>query len=101
MESQYINIDVINGYCIISVFLVSIGLICAKSCNKEKERFEIIKWKNNETLNDTCCICLEEYKINEKISVLKCSHNFHKKCLESWLYQSNTCPLCVEDIEEH
>ena len=94
-----IDVDVLNGYAIIAMFIIGIGFICVKIHTKENDNFEIIRWKNNnETRENICCICLEEYKINEKICVLNCSHEFHKKCLETWLYQSNTCPLCIEEI---
>jgi len=97
MDNNF-DADEVNLYFILAMFIIGTGFICIK-IHKEKEYdYKIIRWKNNETRENTCCICLEEYKMNEKICILNCSHEFHKKCLESWLYQSNTCPLCVEEI---
>ena len=39
-----------------------------------------------------CSICFEE--INENESVTPCRHVFHAACLNLWLEQSASCPLC-------
>jgi hypothetical protein len=31
-------------------------------------------------------------------SLIKCGHVFHKKCLNGWITNHNTCPLCREQI---
>ena len=33
----------------------------------------------------TCYICYEMYEKNEKLTILTCSHKYHKKCIEKWL----------------
>ena len=38
-----------------------------------------------------CPICLEHC---DKEYSLVCGHFFHKNCLQRWLYQRNTCPVC-------
>ena len=38
-----------------------------------------------------CPICLEHCN---KEYCLVCGHFFHKNCLQRWLYQRNTCPVC-------
>ena len=43
--------------------------------------------------NDVCSICHEELK-GEKLLTLTCGHIFHEKCVCSWLWEHNTCPLC-------
>ena len=50
---------------------------------------------------DSCPICLEEYKIDDKIIQLNCStkHFFHVECLKEWVFSgtgmnAKTCPLC-------
>ena len=49
----------------------------------------------NETLfEEGCVICLERYKKNERIITLKCNHIFHFQCIEEWLENKESCPLC-------
>ena len=54
-----------------------------------------------EKLMDTeCIICLENVKKREFTRQLYCEHNFHKKCIDHWLYtlyyedKLINCPLC-------
>jgi hypothetical protein len=50
-------------------------------------------------LEDVCTICIEPYEESEKIRTLKCSHIFHKECIDLWKYNGNKrCPLCNEDF---
>ena len=39
-----------------------------------------------------CPICLEPILGSSKH--LHCSHIFHKNCIDTWLSQKDTCPLC-------
>lgn len=40
-----------------------------------------------------CTICLDKNK--EKIIKFDiCKHKFHKICIEEWIQNNNTCPLC-------
>ena len=41
-----------------------------------------------------CQICLEDWKKEEKVRDLPCTHFFHVQCLDTWLGHKNSCPLC-------
>lgn len=42
-----------------------------------------------------CPICLAELVDGEKVRVLpKCKHEFHVKCIDSWLASHSSCPTC-------
>lgn len=47
-----------------------------------------------------CIICLENVKKKEFTRQLYCGHDFHKKCIDHWLYtlyyedKLINCPLC-------
>jgi Ring finger domain len=43
-------------------------------------------------LSNTCAVCLEETKRNDK--KLKCKHVFHAKCIMKWFETSIECPQC-------
>ncbi|XP_039114774.1 RING-H2 finger protein ATL78-like [Dioscorea cayenensis subsp. rotundata] len=42
-----------------------------------------------------CSICLGEYQQSELIRTLPtCGHCFHLICIDSWLHNHSTCPVC-------
>ncbi|KAG5843543.1 E3 ubiquitin-protein ligase RNF128a isoform X2 [Anguilla anguilla] len=47
---------------------------------------------------DTCAVCIEAYKPGDVLSILTCNHFFHKTCIEPWLLEHRTCPMCKCDI---
>ncbi|KFO87465.1 E3 ubiquitin-protein ligase RNF128, partial [Buceros rhinoceros silvestris] len=47
---------------------------------------------------DTCVVCIELYKPNEVVRILTCNHLFHKSCIDPWLLEHRTCPMCKCDI---
>ena len=46
-----------------------------------------------------CSICLNENKKYRNLTC-SCGHTFHKKCINRWLKNNNTCPLCKRVIKE-
>lgn len=40
-----------------------------------------------------CSICLEEFCVGEKLSVLLCNHIFHKECIKPWIKQLIRLPV--------
>lgn len=60
-----------------------------------------IKSDDKEIDNDCCAICIEPYKVTDVIRVLPCKHEFHKACIDPWLLEHRTCPMCKMDILKH
>ncbi|XP_041023036.1 RING-H2 finger protein ATL51-like [Juglans microcarpa x Juglans regia] len=51
-----------------------------------------------ETEQETCAVCLCEFKEAEEIRVLpECLHLFHVTCIDTWLNCHSNCPLCRAD----
>ncbi|XP_020108002.1 E3 ubiquitin-protein ligase SDIR1 [Ananas comosus] len=50
----------------------------------------------NKTAEDelTCSVCLEQVNVGELIRSLPCLHQFHANCIDPWLRQQGTCPVC-------
>ncbi|XAR60635.1 hypothetical protein NMG60_11034089 [Bertholletia excelsa] len=42
----------------------------------------------------TCTICLEQVNRGELVRSLPCLHQFHANCIDPWLRQQGTCPVC-------
>ncbi|XP_072983756.1 E3 ubiquitin-protein ligase SDIR1-like [Typha latifolia] len=42
----------------------------------------------------TCSVCLEQVNVGEVIRSLPCLHQFHANCIDPWLRQQGTCPVC-------
>ena len=69
---------------------------------RKKERIKDIKDKLTKTKfikslnkdNDCCIICLQEFKNNQQIYKLSCSHIFHIRCLNKEIKYRKKCPMC-------
>lgn len=50
--------------------------------------------------NGECSICLDNLKKEgeECVTTYECNHNFHLKCLNSWVKTRPSCPLCRHDL---
>ena len=62
--------------------------------NKKLDKLK--KYKCKEKVN--CTICLEDIPKDTEIYKLKCKHNFHSECLENWLKEKLSCPICRKKI---
>ena len=47
----------------------------------------------------SCSICLEDFKVGDKIMYLPCFDYYHSKCIETWVHNSDRCPLCNTEIK--
>lgn len=44
-----------------------------------------------------CAVCQEAYKKGDTLINLVCQHKFHESCIEPWLAQVASCPVCRID----
>ena len=43
----------------------------------------------------SCAVCLAEYEAGEMLRQLPpCGHEFHLACIDPWLSNHTTCPMC-------
>uniref|UniRef100_A0A803J1Y1 RING finger protein 150 n=1 Tax=Xenopus tropicalis TaxID=8364 RepID=A0A803J1Y1_XENTR len=54
--------------------------------------------KETEPEFDNCAVCIEGYKPNDVVRILPCRHLFHKSCVDPWLLDHRTCPMCKMNI---
>ena len=43
-------------------------------------------------------ICISDYVDGGELMVLPCQHSFHSSCVQHWLRQNTTCPVCRTGI---
>ncbi|KAL8190115.1 UNVERIFIED_CONTAM: hypothetical protein K2H54_040779 [Gekko kuhli] len=47
---------------------------------------------------ENCAVCIENYKPKDAVRILPCKHVFHKTCIDPWLLDHRTCPMCKLDV---
>uniref|UniRef100_A0A8C9NZL6 RING-type E3 ubiquitin transferase n=1 Tax=Spermophilus dauricus TaxID=99837 RepID=A0A8C9NZL6_SPEDA len=47
-----------------------------------------------------CSICLTEFRESNKIRILPCSHEYHIHCIDRWLAENSTCPVCRRELTD-
>ncbi|KAI5639811.1 ring finger domain-containing protein [Phthorimaea operculella] len=75
-------------------------LCCAAKKALSKIPIKSLKTEDREVQGDgeCCAICIEPYKVSETLRSLPCRHEFHKNCIDPWLLEHRTCPMCKMDI---
>ncbi|XP_037976157.2 protein goliath isoform X1 [Plutella xylostella] len=75
-------------------------LCCAAKKALSKIPVKSLKTEDREVQGDgeCCAICIEPYKVSETLRSLPCRHEFHKSCIDPWLLEHRTCPMCKMDI---
>jgi len=49
-------------------------------------------------VHETCAVCIDLFKVGDVVRNLPCRHQFHKSCIDQWLLEKRTCPMCKMDI---
>ena len=59
---------------------------------------DINKVSTLEEKSVTCPICREDFN---EIRITNCNHDFCNKCLNQWLSNNNTCPICMISLADN
>ena len=46
-----------------------------------------------------CMVCLLQFKNEDDVQYLSCSHLFHHKCVNEWVKYKPECPTCRQQID--
>lgn len=49
-------------------------------------------------LDIDCAVCIDPYQTGDVVRTLPCRHVYHKSCIDPWLLEHRTCPMCKADI---
>lgn len=50
--------------------------------------------------NMHCQICCCDYSDGEKLRILSCFHDYHVHCIDQWLKDNSTCPICRVNLAD-
>ncbi|KAJ8769974.1 hypothetical protein K2173_009056 [Erythroxylum novogranatense] len=61
-----------------------------------REMLPIIVYKESFSVRDTQCpVCLGDYQAEDRLQrIPSCGHTYHMDCIDNWLANHTTCPLC-------
>ena len=45
-----------------------------------------------------CSICMDDVELGSNVTLLPCTHWFHRDCVVAWLKEHDTCPHCRQPI---
>ncbi|XP_066276949.1 RING finger protein 24-like isoform X6 [Branchiostoma lanceolatum] len=87
------------------IFVLSLIFCCYLVRLRREARLErgykkITYKKKKCSSNETCAVCLEDFKLMEEIGLCPCGHAFHRKCISKWLEIRNTCPMCNSQVKQ-
>ncbi|XP_046890729.1 uncharacterized protein LOC124477157 isoform X2 [Hypomesus transpacificus] len=79
------------------------GAVVAKSSLSKRE-LESLPTKTYNPAHSAgktqCQICFSDYTEGEELRMLPCLHDYHVQCIDRWLKESATCPICRADVSE-
>lgn len=51
-----------------------------------------------DSCDDACSICLEEFCVTDPSTLTCCRHEFHLQCILEWCQRSSQCPMCWQAL---
>ncbi|KAM9816214.1 E3 ubiquitin-protein ligase RNF6 [Syngnathus typhle] len=76
------------------------GAVVSKKLTREHVlRFPIKRFQSGAG-NAGCQICFGDYDHGERLRMLPCFHDYHVACIDRWLQDNTTCPICRVDLAD-
>ncbi len=101
-----VNTILVYGLILITSFkllkILYLWIISIIKKHNQSKKIKRIKF-NDKNKYKSCTICLEDFIINENVSILLCEHTYHTNCIEDWvnIKKDNVnvkCPNCNAPI---
>ncbi|KAF7646658.1 hypothetical protein LDENG_00184100 [Lucifuga dentata] len=68
---------------------------------REIQRFPTKTFQSSQSAGNTQCqICFCDYTDGEKLRILPCFHDYHVQCIDRWLKENTTCPICRANMAD-
>jgi hypothetical protein len=59
----------------------------------------LIRMKDRKFYVQECVICFESIKNDSLCRMLSCFHIFHSRCIDQWLENNASCPMCQKVLK--
>jgi hypothetical protein len=90
---------------------LEMGYSCAEAYVTDSIKHTLHHWKclhvlesykkvDKEDTSISCAFCFKKFEMNQYKRKLPCNHEFHKKCIDKWIFENNieSCPICHESV---
>jgi E3 ubiquitin-protein ligase RNF115/126 len=67
---------------------------CVENLERTKVSEEFLDRARKTSMDHSCSVCKDEFRIEEEVLGLPCKHSFHEECINPWLKERNSCPTC-------
>ncbi|XP_034444154.1 uncharacterized protein si:ch211-59o9.10 isoform X4 [Hippoglossus hippoglossus] len=91
-----------NDYEALLAFEERQGAVVSKKLTRRQiQRFPTKTFQSAYSAGNTKCqICFCEYTEGEKLRMLPCFHDYHVQCIDRWLKDNTTCPICRVNLAD-
>ncbi|XP_030282357.1 histone-lysine N-methyltransferase, H3 lysine-79 specific isoform X2 [Sparus aurata] len=77
------------------------AVVSKKLSRREIQRFPTKTFQSASSAGNTQCqICFCDYTDGEKLRMLPCFHDYHVQCIDRWLKDNTTCPICRANLAD-
>ncbi|AWP09029.1 putative E3 ubiquitin-protein ligase CIP8-like [Scophthalmus maximus] len=77
------------------------SVVSNKLTRREIQRFPTKTFQSSTSAGKTQCqICFCDYAAGEKLRMLPCFHDYHVQCIDRWLKDNATCPICRANLAD-
>uniref|UniRef100_A0A1A7YTK5 RING-type domain-containing protein n=2 Tax=Iconisemion striatum TaxID=60296 RepID=A0A1A7YTK5_9TELE len=77
------------------------AVVSKKMSRRDIQRFPTKTFGSaNSSGNTQCQICFCDYADGEKLRMLPCFHDYHVQCIDQWLKDNTTCPICRANLTD-
>lgn len=77
------------------------AVVARKLSRTEIQRFPTKTFQSSSGAGSSQCqICFCDYSDGEKLRMLPCFHDYHVPCIDRWLKDNTTCPICRANLAD-